>query len=122
MDWLDQGMNQVIGRNDYNHYLHKFDQFDERCLKKIFSKAERDHDMKKLFEEILLSEHLANVYSPGRIQQQAPKHGLINTVFEMDEIEGEDVGTEGSVVDQGNRLKKPVVRTRRDSAISTHSR
>jgi len=80
---LSQGLNNIIGDYGWVYLVHKFDDFDETYLKNIFSKPDREHEMKKLYEEIVMAEHAENMYQPrlglGRME-------FVNEGFHMDEI------------------------------------
>ena len=121
MENVSRGMYHIIGRMGYNHFQNKVDQFDEKYLMNIFSNPDRDHDMKKLFEEIVMKEHLANVYDPKRTIKKTLE--FINEGF--DEELKEDTGSLNEFVASQIPPEKNVnllmPRTRRDSVISNIS-
>ena len=122
MENVSRGMYHIIGRMGYNHFQNKVDQFDEKYLMNIFSNPDRDHDMKKLFEEIVMKEHLANVYDPKRTIKKTLE--FINEGFEEEELK-EDTGSLNEFVASQIPPEKNVnllmPRTRRDSVISNIS-
>ena len=66
--------------------MDKFNQFDQRYLMRIFTRnQQRQSDMKRLFEELIIADHLSNVYSKN-------KPGLVNPAFAA------STGDEGDVV------------------------
>ena len=66
MEQMITGINQITGRYGFIYFQTKFFKFDEEVMMKIFCNPDQDHDMKKLFEEIVLADHLENVYDPKK--------------------------------------------------------
>ena len=64
LEIVSGAINKIIGRYGYVYFQTKFNEFDEKYMKRIFCNPDRDHEMKKLFEEKILAEHLATVYDP----------------------------------------------------------
>ena len=86
---------------------------------KIFCKDDVDNEMKKLFEEIEIQEHLKRIYNPSYVLDEV--NSYVNKGFD-----GSDVGDESSLVSSQPQTQSSVrradflipKRTRRESEKS----
>ena len=116
---LYSGINRIIGSYSFSALQNRFFQFDEKYLMKIFCKDDVDNEMKKLFEEIEIQEHLKRIYNPSYVLDEV--NSYVNKGFD-----GSDVGDESSLVSSQPQTQSSVrradflipKRTRRESEKS----
>ena len=120
-DSLTSGIRLVAdsGHGLGRQIMDKFNQLDQRFLMRIFTRnQQRQSDMKRLFEELVIADQLNNMYSSNN---NINKPGVVNPAFTLSGEEDVVVNMEanGGVVGDSGISNGEVVRRGRGSPTAT---